>query len=73
MPDRDPADCPGCFTCARCGGEFVKERDGWSEEQAEAEALAVFGVERASEDPEMAPVCDDCWQWVLGKLGGAVS
>ncbi len=54
------------FTCDECGGVFTK---GWSDEEAEAEARDFFGEGpsllegyTAASDPDMAVVCDVCWQ-----------
>lgn len=46
------------FTCAICGGTFAK---GWSDEEANAEAQGIFGVDNASKSQEMAVICDDCF------------
>lgn len=45
------------YTCARCGGEFVKTR---SDEEAEAERQALWTPE-ANADPQTT-ICDDCFQ-----------
>jgi NAD-dependent SIR2 family protein deacetylase len=45
------------FTCAHCGGTFEK---GWSDEEAKAEEVEVWGGE--VEDPTL--VCDECFQIV---------
>lgn len=52
----------GTFTCAACGGTFPK---AWSEAEAEAEAVAVWGVEDAMTADGMAIVCDDCYRELL--------
>jgi hypothetical protein len=44
----------GEFTCANCGGTFVK---GWSDEEAADEAGRVFGADI----PDPVVVCDDCY------------
>ena len=46
------------YTCEMCGGAFT---DGWSDTEANAEALAIWGVANASERDDMAVICDDCW------------
>lgn len=46
------------FTCEMCGGTFPKGR---SDADAEAEALAVWGIAGASSRSDMAIICDDCW------------
>lgn len=51
MPNTD-----NTYTCEACGGIFPK---GWSDEEANAEALETFGIE--ADDPEAALVCDDCY------------
>jgi hypothetical protein len=53
------------YTCDMCGGTFTSER---SREEANAEARELFGVENASEQPDMAEVCDDCFR-LLGITG----
>lgn len=47
------------FKCAQCGGVFDKGR---SDEEANAEALDLWGVENATEADGMAVVCDDCFK-----------
>jgi len=47
------------YTCAHCGGTFTSE---WSEEAANAEALANWEVPDASHRPDMAQICEDCYQ-----------
>ena len=50
------------FTCARCGGTFPK---GWSDEEAAAEAAAIFTpAELAATDV----VCDDCFRLFMPAL-----
>lgn len=48
------------FTCESCGRTF--DREPGDVERAQAEALALFGVENVRYDPDFAEVCDDCWQ-----------
>jgi hypothetical protein len=50
------------FTCGVCGGEF---EDSWTEEEANAEASELWGIEKASESSDMTVVCDDCYQMLL--------
>jgi DNA-directed RNA polymerase subunit RPC12/RpoP len=45
------------YTCAHCGGTF---ESGWSDEDANAEALENWGVTDASRRDDMAEICDDC-------------
>ena len=47
------------FRCAQCHGEF---ETGWSEEEAKAEALALFAITDATPADALAEVCDDCFQ-----------
>lgn len=47
------------YTCEDCGGTFD---EGWSDEEANAEALENFGVTNASKDTSMARICDDCYK-----------
>jgi len=48
---------PGTYRCAACGGVF---NEGWLDEEARAEALALFGKD--GHDPSMVKVCDDCFR-----------
>lgn len=50
------------FTCEMCRQTFPKGRP---DEEANAEAEELWGVENASEDAEMAVVCDDCFKKML--------
>lgn len=47
------------FKCAMCGGVFEK---GWTDEEATAEAVSIFGEHREDD----AIVCDDCWNEFMG-------
>lgn len=47
------------YTCAQCGKTFDSE---WTDEEAEAEAQNLFGVENASKHPGMEIVCDGCFE-----------
>lgn len=50
------------FTCGLCRETFTHiEDEEWSDGKANAEALGIFGVEKASTNPGMAVVCDDCF------------
>lgn len=53
------------FTCGMCKGSFTKAR---SEDEANAEAKELFGIERASENAEAAVVCDDCFRILTGGV-----
>jgi hypothetical protein len=53
-------DTPDTYTCAGCGGTFDK---GWSDEEADAESVATFGVR--GDAPGMATVCDPCYQQIM--------
>lgn len=44
------------FTCEGCGGVFVRS---WSNEEAAAETVEVFGAEALD---DVAIVCEACWQ-----------
>lgn len=57
---------PTEYTCDLCGGVFEKAR---SDDEAEGEALQVFGVPNASTDPGMAVVCDDCFEIIMARSG----
>jgi hypothetical protein len=61
------------YECAVCHGVFEK---GWTDEEANAEAAAIFGA--APPEDERDVVCDDCWvklvnggfldqDWPMGK------
>jgi hypothetical protein len=49
------------YRCEMCGESFQKGR---SDEEANKEAEEIFGTPNASEDPNMAIVCDDCFNKV---------
>lgn len=54
---------PESFTCSACGGVFACAA---TEAEADAEALAVWGVADASTKPEqMAIVCRDCFVAIM--------
>jgi DNA-directed RNA polymerase subunit RPC12/RpoP len=46
------------FRCGMCGGTFEQLR---TDEEAEEEARRLYGVDKASTDPDMGVVCHDCW------------
>lgn len=51
---------PNEYQCSLCHAVYEKE---WSDEDADQEALEIWGVEHASADPEgFAVICDDCFQ-----------
>ena len=50
------------FTCGRCGGTFPK---GWSDEEAAAEAEAIFSP---AELAAIEVVCDDCFTLFMPAL-----
>jgi len=50
------------YTCAACGGVFDKVTP---DDKANAEALELWGVPDASNDPDMAIVCDECFKLVV--------
>ena len=60
---------PETFVCAACHGTFPK---GWSDEEALAESVDVFGVALPAED--QAVVCDDCYKQMMawGEANGAL-
>lgn len=47
------------FSCAQCGGTFDK---GWSDEEAEAEAMGLWG------EISSVVVCDDCFQQMTAAI-----
>lgn len=51
------------YTCADCGGTF---EEGWSDEEAQAETVANFGVRGDSSG--MVKVCDDCYKAIMAGL-----
>lgn len=53
---------PEQFICEACGGTFDKDTP---EDKANAEALELWGVPDASDDPDMAIICDDCFKLVV--------
>lgn len=59
MPEKE-------YTCEDCGGTF---NEGWTDEEAHAEALRNFG--RDGRDPSMAKVCDDCFKRIMKREGEA--
>ena len=46
------------YQCQACGGTFESD---WTDADANAEAAALWGVDRASADPDMVVVCDACF------------
>lgn len=58
------ADDPKTYTCADCGGTFT---EGWSDEEAQAEAVKNFGVR--GDAPGMAKVCDGCYREIMERIG----
>jgi Fe2+ or Zn2+ uptake regulation protein len=52
------------YMCTYCGGTFESD---WSDEEADQEALAKFGVKNASTDPDMVLICDVCYQHELKR------
>lgn len=67
-PVRPDPDSPS-FTCTICRGTFAKDRSRWSEQQAAAELQRNFN--RAIGDPDIAVLCDGCFNMVMHS--GAVS
>ena len=45
--------------CAHCSKEF---ETAWSDEEANAEALPLFGIENALANPNTVELCDDCFK-----------
>lgn len=60
MSDSRAVSAPETFTCAACHGTFPK---GWSDEEALAESVDVFGVALPTED--QAVICDDCYKQMM--------
>lgn len=57
---------PGHYRCVGCKEVFA---DGWSEEEAAAEAKALFGISDIRA-PEVDVVCDECFNRM--KSAGAI-
>lgn len=51
------------YVCEDCGGTFEY---GWSDEEAHEEAVENFG--RDGHAPDMALVCDDCYNAIIKAL-----
>ena len=51
------------YTCDACGGVFDSK---WSDEEAQAEAVELFGQDPA--DGDMAEVCDDCFKKMTAEI-----
>ncbi len=47
------------YQCEKCGGVFKKV---WSDDLANKEAEELWGVKNASENEDMARICDDCFK-----------
>jgi len=47
------------YKCAHCQETF---NEGWSDEEANVEALENFGVVEASKNASMARICDECYK-----------
>lgn len=60
MSDQLDQDTTKTFVCDHCGGTFPFDDE--DDKEAEAEALEIWGVAGAATDPDMAIVCDDCWE-----------
>ena len=52
------------YTCAKCGGSF---EEGWSDEEAMAEAESIF---TPAELAAVAVVCDPCFRGFIPALPG---
>jgi hypothetical protein len=50
------------FTCSHCGGTFIQ---GWSEQEAVAEAKALFPESDVTDSNE---VCDPCYEKFLAWM-----
>ena len=60
-----PEIAPDQYQCGACGGIFEK---GWSDSEAEAERLSLFGD--TVPQNECAIVCDDCYQEWMKSIAG---
>jgi hypothetical protein len=52
------------YKCDACGGVFLR---GWSDEEAQAEAMENFGTFDAK---NMDVICDDCYHVMLNRGSG---
>lgn len=53
------------YTCEACGGTFTSERD---EDDARAEAAALWGARVGEPFTAMAEICDECFGQLLAYL-----
>lgn len=60
MPRSSDAPHDRTYICDQCGGTFEDARD---DEEAQVEALAMFG--KRGDDPDMAIVCHDCYLKIM--------
>jgi cytochrome c1 len=56
---------PHEYVCAACGGTF---RTTWTDEEAVADSVKVFGVQPTPESS--AVICDDCYQQMMRRANG---
>ena len=63
MPRRSDEPHDRTYTCDQCGGTFTAARD---DEDAQVEAVAMFGKRGDDPDADMAIVCDDCYREIMG-------
>ena len=52
------------YICEYCNREFDYDED-WTEEDANKEAEGLFGIKDASNNSEMAQVCEDCYKKLM--------
>ena len=53
------------FTCDSCGDTLPK---GWTDEEAAAEAEELFPGIDVTDPAEAGVVCDDCYQYLMGRV-----
>lgn len=53
------------FKCERCEGEYETQ---WAQEDADAEAKKLYGIEKASERDDQVLLCDTCFEWLTQKM-----
>jgi hypothetical protein len=49
------------YQCEQCGGIYRAQQD----DSADKEAKERFGVDNAMDNPDMAIVCDECYQALM--------
>lgn len=59
------------YRCQHCEGVF---EETWTDEEADAEALKLWGVSNASSRDDMVRICDEChkrfMEWLNKRVSG---